>query len=441
MKRLSRRALAAIVFVLLILSAPLWLSSLQVFAAPNADVSSNPFEDASTFYILDAGWTTGNLAQRVLAVPQVLAWTPGQKDATWAAETGFIYGGFRDPETGHIYITEQRNTNHESLMNVTFAGDVLYANSSDWFMHLTVLDAANGEVVSRTVLDLPARNTSGAVLHPIGISGDTLYLMNYAYRNHLLAYDLRAGELTGDAWSLCEGGYITEAVFLAAEQDMKSADNQTASRVAALCVGRTSDTESTVTLTNLESKEQSSLDIPVLGKEEYQTGNGMFLANESLYVIESEAGVLVEINMDTLQIVQSSHYRDDLVDQQTSWVDDLIGWLGEQIVEPAAAKRWMAIIAVSPDGQWVAVDGGYANSEGKELFLIDLQTLKATESFELPRLPAQMIFGNDGNLLVLFDKRNAASPTPGVLLNVVTGEEQTVAAPTHGWVRGILPAN
>ncbi len=51
MKRLSRRVIAANVFVLLVLSAPLWLQSLQALAAPNADVNSNPFEDASAFYI------------------------------------------------------------------------------------------------------------------------------------------------------------------------------------------------------------------------------------------------------------------------------------------------------------------------------------------------------------------------------------------------------
>ena len=110
MKNLPRRVPAAILFVSLILSAPLWLPSLQALAAPTAGVNLNPFEYASAFYILDAGWTSGSLTQQVLAVPQVLAWTPGQKEAAWAAETGFIYGGFRDAETGRIYITEQRNT-------------------------------------------------------------------------------------------------------------------------------------------------------------------------------------------------------------------------------------------------------------------------------------------------------------------------------------------
>jgi len=432
MKNLPRRVPAAILFVSLILSAPLWLPSLQALAAPTAGVNLNPFEYASAFYILDAGWTSGSLTQQVLAVPQVLAWTPGQKEAAWAAETGFIYGGFRDAETGRIYITEQRNTNYESLLNVTFAGDVLYANNSDWFMHLTTLDGDSGEVMDRTMIDMPAQNARGSALQPIGVSGKTLYLMNFAYGENLFAFDLVSQKLSEQSWSLCEHGYLVEAELISAP-----------TRVAALCVGHSSGTASAVTLTNLESNEQSSLKIPVLGTEEYQTSNGIFVANNALFAIDSEAGILVGIDMDTMQIAETSNYREGLAQQQSSWPDNLIGWLGEQIVRPAAAKRWMALTAVSPDGHWVIIDGGVSGGyeASKELLLVDLKTLKAVRSFELGKSPVQIEFGSDGNLLVMFNKRNVTSDTPGVLLDVATGEQQTVALPTHGWIRGIMPAN
>ena len=432
MKNLPRRMLAAILFVLLILSAPVWLPSLQALAAPVAGVNSNPFEDASAFYILDAGWTSGSLTQRVLAVPQVLAWTPGHKEAAWAAETGFIYGGFRDAETGRIYITEQRNINYESLLNVTFAGDVLYANNSDWFMHLTTLDGESGKVISRTLIDMTVQHTSGSSLQPVGINGETLYLMNFDYGKNLFAFALGSQQLSEQSWSLCEHGYLVEAEF-----------KTDPTRIAALCVGHSTGTSSAGTLTNLESSEQSSLEIPVLGTEEYQTGNGIFVANDALYAIDSEAGILVEIDMATMQITETSNYRKGLAQPQSSWLDDLIGWLGEQIVRTAAAKRWMALTAVSPDGRWLVVDGGFFASQGanEELLLIDLQTLKAVKSFALGKSPVEIEFGSDGDLLVLFDKRSVTSDIPGVLLDIPSGEKQAVALPTHGWIRGLMPAN
>ncbi len=433
MKSLPRRLPAAILFVLLILSAPVWLPGLQALAAPNLTAPNlNPIADESTFYILDAGWTTGNLMQRVIAVPQVLAWSPGPGEPWWARETGFIYGGFRDVESGRIYITEQRNANHESLLNVTFAGDVLYANSSDWFMYLTTLDGENGEVISRTMIDLPAQKASGAALQPLGVRGNILYLMNYAYRENLFAFDLGSQQFSGQSWSLCERGYLVEAELISDPV-----------RVAALCLGHSDGTASAVTLTNLETGEQSSLEIPVLGTEEYQTGNGIFVANDFLYAIDSEAGVLVEIDMGTMQVSQTSKYREGLAQSQSSVVDDWLAWLEEQIVGHAAAKRWMALTAVSPDGLWAIVDGGVSGDHeaGKELLLIDLHTLKAVQSFELVQAPVQIEFGNGQNLLVIFNKRNATSETPGVLLNVATGGQQSVALPTHGWIRGTMPAN
>ena len=432
MKNFIPRLIVAATLVLLLFSSPLWFPNLQALAAPDSHPDPNPFADTPGFYILDNGWTAGSLTQKVLAVPQVFSWSPGEDETNWVAETGFIYGGFHDLATGNIYITEQRNKDYESLLNVSFAGDVLYASSSDWGMYLTMLNGESGEVLNRVALDVPAQDASGASIHPIGISGNTLYLMNYAQGRNLFTYDLNAQQVAEGSWSLCENGYLVKAEFISEPV-----------QVAALCLGHDNGTGAAVTLTNLETDEQSSIVLPILGKEEYQTGNGMFVANGSLFAIDSEVGVLVKIDMDTMEIVQTSNYRDVLAQQKSSWMDDLLVWLGNQIVSPAAAKRFMSITAVSPDGRWLAVDGGaFAdNGASNRVLLVDLQTLQATQSFDLGRSPLQIEFATDTSLLVLFDKPGRTVATPGVFLDLGTGNQQDVAIPTHGWVHSILVAN
>jgi hypothetical protein len=431
MKEIPRFILAAVVLVMLILSLPLWLPGIQALAAPRADEASNPIKGPA-FYILDAGWTTGNLTQRVLAVPQVLAWSPGDEESTWSAETGFLYGGIHDQASGRIYITEQRNSSYESLLNITFAGDDLFSPNNDWSLYLTAMDSESGEIVSRVALDVPARDGSASGLHPIGANATTLFLMNYAAGKNLFAFDLAAQRMSEQSWSLCEHGYAMSIQFIPAP-----------ARVAALCGGHSAGTQSSVTLTRLETNEKKSLDLPALGKEEFQSGNGIFLANDWLYVIDSDAGWLVQIELATMEIVQTSNYGDGLANEQSNWLDEFLGWLGDQIVRPAAAKRWAALTAVSPDGEWLVVDSGFSVSQGAniDLLLVDLHTLMAVRRFELPRSPEQIAFGSDGSLLVLFGKPSAARPTPAVLLDITTAKTQDVSAPTHGWTRSVLPGD
>lgn len=432
MKNLITRLVIAATSVFLLLSSPLWFPNLQAFAAPVSNPDPNPFAETSDFYVLDNGWTAGSLNQKVLAVPQVFSWSPGEEQANWVSETGFIYGGLRDPETGNIYITEQRNKNYESLLNISFAGDVLYASSSDWGMYLTTLNGESGEVLNRVALDIPAQDASGASIRPIGISGDTLYLMNYARTKNMFAYDLNKQQMAEVNWSLCEKGYLVKAEFISEPV-----------RVAALCLGHDNGSGAAVTVTNLDTDEQNSIELPILGKEEYQTGNGMFIANGSLYAIDSEVGVIVQIDMDTMQIVQTSNYRDSLVQQKSSWTDNLFAWVADQIVSSASAKRFMSITAVSPDGRWLAVDGGaFAdNGASNQVLLVDLQTLQATQAFDLEKSPLQMEFAGNESLLVFFDKPGKTLATPGVLLNLNTANQQAIAIPTNGWVQSILVAN
>jgi hypothetical protein len=299
-------------------------------------------------------------------------------------------------------------------------------------MHLTTLDGESGEVLNRVALGIPAREASGASLHPVGISGSNLYLLNYASGRNLFAYDLKGQQLDEQSWSLCEEGYLIKAEFISEPI-----------RIAALCLGHDNGNGAAVTLTNLATDEQSSIVLPILGKEEYQTGNGMFVANGSLYAIDSEVGVILEIDMDSMQIVQTSNYRDALAQQETSWLDNLVVWFGNQLVQPVAAKRFMSITAVSPDGRWLAVDGGAFADSGasNQVLLVDLQTLQATRSFDLKRSPLQIVFAGNGSLLVLFDKPGRAVATPGVLLDLSNRIQQSVALPTHGWVQSVLVAD
>lgn len=428
MKNLSRPVLVALVLVLLLLSVPLWLPSLQTMAASD----SNPVKEVSTFYVFDGGWITGSAMQKVLAVPQVLSWSPGKEEVNWQFETGFISGGFRDPATDRIYITEQRSARQKSLLNLTFSGDAMYSGGKDWIMYLTILDGRSGKEISHEVINLSGRQAGGASLHPIGLSGDTLFLMNYSSGSYLFAYDLVTHNVGEQSLSLCEHGYLMQAELL-----------EEPTRVAALCMDYSEGMQSWVTMTDLEGNQQSTLEMPSLGKEGYETGNGIFVANGKLFAVDTDAGALVEIDMDTMQVANTSHYRDGLDQGQSSLLDDVISWLSKQIVSPAAAKRWMALTAVSPDGRWLVVDGGLGASQGtsKDLILVDLQTLQATRSFEINQTPMLVVFARDGKLLVLFDKRSLAANTSGVLLDVTTAEQQTVSIPTHGWIREIIPAD
>jgi hypothetical protein len=297
-------------------------------------------------------------------------------------------------------------------------------------MYLTSLVADSGDVIDRMLIDLPARSTTGASLHPIAVDGSTLYLMNYAYRDNLLAFDLNSKQFNEQTWSLCEQGYIIETEVFTNPL-----------RIAALCVGHENGTGSAITLTELTSEKQRSLELPMFGTEEYQTGNGIFSANGNLFALDSEAGVIVSIDIVTMQVALTSNYRDDLA-QQTSWLDGMLNWMVEQIVQPAAAKRLSALTAVSPDGRWLVVDNSQLGSHesGREILLIDLQELEVKQTFELSKPPVHLTYSANNQVLAVFDKPSITANTPGVLLDLTTGEQQQVSLPTHGWILNLFPA-
>ena len=209
MNKSLRNLLIAGLLVAALFSIPLWTPELlakNVIAPESLGNSENLFSESDPIILLDAGWITGNNTQRVLAVPQVMAWDVGQAEALWVTETGFLFGAISDPENQLIYVTEQRSVEKESLLDMTFEADMLYQpNNRIWEVYLTTINQQTGEVVDRQSLaDLPVHTYEGADLYPIGLDGKMLYLMNYAAKNNLFAYDLKTHQFGTETWSMCE---------------------------------------------------------------------------------------------------------------------------------------------------------------------------------------------------------------------------------------------
>ena len=278
------------------------------------------------------------------------------------------------------------------------------------------------------LVDLPVHTYEGADLYPIGLDGEMLYLMNYAAKNNLFAYDLKTHQFGTETWSMCEKGYAMKVVF---DEEFTS--------VIALCANYETAPQSGVTVTKLNSGEQRSLELAPLGEEDYQTGNGLVLGSaNTVYVVDTDAGAFAKLDLQTTQIVQTVNYGDTL--QESSLCQRLLTWLIEMGAHPAHAKRWMAVSALSPDGRWLAVDGGIGLNSGVNvsLILIDLQTLQGSQKVELNGTPSQMLFSDDGSLLVFFEKSSMASPMAGVVYDLVSETQTSFRIPMHGWLRGVV---
>ena len=433
MNKSLRNLLIAGLLVAALFSIPLWIPELLAknAIAPEAlGNSENPVSETDPIILLDAGWITGNNTQRVLAVPQVMAWDVGQAEALWATETGFLFGAISDPENQLIYVTEQRSVEKESLLDMTFEADVLYQpNNRIWEVYLTTINQQTGEVVDRQSLaDLPVHTYEGADLYPIGLDGKMLYLMNYAAKNNLFAYDLKTHQFGTETWSMCEKGYAMKVVF---DEEFTS--------VIALCANYETAPQSGVTVTKLNSGEQRSLELAPLGEEDYQTGNGLVLGPaNTVYVVDTDAGAFAKLDLQTTQIVQTVNYGDTL--QESSLGQRLLTWLIEMGAHPAHAKRWMAVSALSPDGRWLAVDGGIGLNSGVNvsLILIDLQTLQGSQKVELNGTPSQMLFSDNGSLPVFFEKSSMASPLAGIVYDLASETQTSFRIPMHGWLRGVV---
>lgn len=431
MNKNLRAILFAILLVLALFSLPLWLPGLlvnQVAAQQNVNLHS-----AGSVILLDGGWTTGETTQRVLAMPQVIAWVPSQPDAAWATETGFLYGGLPSADGNQLYVLEHRKLGEDIVLNMEISESEMFRPNKDWGIFLTALDPNDGRVLSRQqLLDPPNQNYGDVSLFPLALDGKILYLMNYGMRNNVLAYNLESKQFEEQTWSTCERGYLMRAEFIA-----------DANSVAALCTDYNEKPKSWVTITSFDSGESQSGEIPALSDQEFETGNGLVLSSDGqLYLLDTDAGVLVEINIQTLQLGETVNYRQAL-GEQSSLGERFVAWLLRLGAQPAAAKRWMALSALSPDGRWLAVDGGMNDivaNEGKpSVLLIDMQTLQATQAIGLNSTPSILTFTTDDKLLLFFEKGNLNQPTRGVILDLSSGTQASFSIQMHGWLRSVIP--
>lgn len=423
MKRFSHRLLASIVLVGIVLSAPFWVPAIQALAAQTAfaaPLAANP-NDSSLFYMFDAGYFTGDDTQTVVASPQVFAWSVNHEGAHWSVETGFLMGSLLDAEGGRIFITEQRNVEHESLTGLVYAADSTYPPGETWPVFLTVLDSNTGKVLSRdSLLDLQV-DQNGYYLYPLGVNGNRLYLSNYSSFRNLLIYDLETGTANYDFWNLCEQGYVMQTLYLP-EVDS----------VAALC-------DQGLTLTDMQTGEQRSVKIPQMGSEEFETGNGLFVANGTLHVIDTNGGTMYTVNPSSMQLSTVIDYHANLQEREADIWERALAWIGEQIAGSASAKRWMALTAVSPDGRWLAVDGGIASGNTfQRVLLVDLQGRQDTQVFKLGGSPSRLAFGANGDLLVVFEGYANGTSARGALLDLSTGESAPVTIGIRGWLQNLI---
>jgi hypothetical protein len=420
MKRFPGKLILAVGVVLAILSVPFWIPSLQAMAAEQPASDANPFETASSYYIFDSGYFTGETLQTVQSAPQVFAWSGGDS-ADWSAETGFIMGSLLDEEGGRIFVTEQRNVNVDSLAGFAYPADSTYPPSDTWPVYLSVLDAETGEVTYHQRLDDLAVGPTGYYLHPIGVEGDVVYLVNYDAIRNLHSYDMSTNTAGEEFWDVCPAGYMMETIFLSEP-----------ARVAALC-------DQGVTITDITTGEQQTVKVPQLGPGEYETGNGMFVANGELYVVDSNGGVMLTVDTETMQLSKIIDYRASLAKEESNLLGDALAWLSDQIAGRAQAKRWMAITSVSADERWLAIDGGIFGPAGiRDILVVDLHGEQATRAYKLGGSPAQLAFGADGNLLAVFES-GAMRKNDGVLLHIDSGETMAINVPANGWLENLIP--
>ncbi len=430
MKKKLRILLLAGLAVLALFSLPMWLPGLLVNSAM-AQGGANPANEGAVI-LLDGGWFTGQTQFEVTAVPQVLSWVPGRDSATWATETGFIYGGLVSGE--RVYVVEHRKIGVSSLRNLKLTESELYGANKDWAVFVTVLDSGNGHVISwQQMPEPPVKNPTDMSLYPIAVRGNRLYLMNYAMRNNLFAYNLSTGKFDEQVWSGCEKGYLLRAAYL-----------ESANSVAALCTDYNEKPVSWVTVTALSTGESSSVEIPALGDQDYETGNALLVTPRGeVYVIDTDAGVAVEINTVTMKLGEPIQYMAGLPEQESGLQQRFSDWLLGLGAQPAYAKRWMGLSAFSPDGRWLALDSGLgnmaANSSKPGVVILDAQTMQAAQLIEIDSMPSALAFSEAGQLLVFFEKNSSPAPLRGVMIDIESGVQSSLSLQIHGWLAGVIP--
>jgi hypothetical protein len=418
--------IGASLLIVLLLSLPFWVPATRSLASEIAPGDLDSIAAAvGPMFIWDSGWITGSMTQRVLEMPRIMAFN-GLDEPIWVTETGFPFGSFYDQASNRLFLIEQRGTEEKIEKGLTFDSERLYPPSKNWPLFLTILDTRNGKEISSTQLDAPfviwANNSIG---RPVALRGDLLYIMTYGSGTNLLIFDLKQKSFLDEGLKLCEAGYPTQVHY----------SNELESTVT-LCTDFSTGMDNAVTVTSLRDGLQRSVELPQFGKEEYMSGNAMVLGlNQVAYVLETDAKMIAEIDLIQMSIIREATYAENLTEQETGFVQRAVAWLLEQSARSASAKRWMGITAISPDGRWLAVDGGFGpNHAPRNVYLIDLETLQAERELELAGSPASMVFANDSQLIVFLEKSNFGRDTQAIVFDLFNNGQATVQIPTHSGV-------
>jgi hypothetical protein len=425
MSRILRVGLSATLFLLVVLSVPLWLPSIRLPAqepvvtqldslgfttqsspTPAAISGNGPVSaadlDLPQMTILDAGWLAGAGTNAWwLRPPAILRWDPTGDAIVWHREVGAM---------AELHADDNR----------------LYLVEPD---RLTILDAHSGEALSQAALkEAPSAGPNVRSPLPISRQGDRLYLRNNAWQGNLFYLNLetfRFGERTGN---LCERGTPWDTKYLPQDDSFVT-----------LCLDLSTGMNVALTRLSLADGSMNSVEMPTLGDEDYMVGNGLAVTpGGTAYVVDSDAGSVAEIDLDALHILRVAHYRPQPT--QASWTKRGLVWLSNLAAQPAHAKRWMSRPAVSQDGRYLVVDGGFSfgGGETKTAWLLDLKSLEPVAEIKLPRSPNGFHFVGAHALLVVLQREMPDGAQAFVVdLNDLRGH--TLDLPASGNVRQVFP--
>jgi hypothetical protein len=413
MNKWIRLVFAALALLIVFFSMPFWLPG--AVASIGGEIQAKPVNPAvgsSPILLTDTGWMTGTTTMRVQSAPQMIAWLPGQAEPAWATETGFSYGGFYDSASGRLFLIEQRNADVTTLLDLDIPERVLYPPNAQWPLFLTELDVETGSVVSTVQLDTDfVYSPNGGIGRPVALVGETLYIMKYGSINNLTAFDLNTQEFGEESRELCDNSYPMHVSFVSE-----------LNAFVTLCMDYTTGMDSSLVLTPLNG-EQIVLDLPLLGDEEYMSGNGLVVVGATAYVIDSDARGITEVDLVSMSTVRSVNYIENL-SAESNLGEQFVAWLLDQSAGVAHAKRWFAMPALSPDGRTLVVDSGMGLSGGQadSVYVIDLEMLQATQELELKGYPTSMTFGQDG-LLYVFLQTASHHPVKVQAIDIASGAQ------------------
>jgi hypothetical protein len=414
----------AVLLLLALISLPFWLRGHQntverTAEKPNKTVVDMPSRahgpasrlpnlslvalELPKITLLDAGWITeGSTMQQIVHPSSVLRWVPAQSAVDWRLETGPITGSYVDDE-GRLYLMEKYD--------------------------LTILNTQSGEVLSRHQLkNIPASISNAGLPVPIGRQGKLLYLRNNATRDNLFTYDLQTGMFGEEHWTLSERGYPFDSVYLPQKNEFVT-----------FCIDFATGTQGILIRLSMENRTSASVEVPVLGADEYMVGNGFALGPaDTAYVVDSDAGALVEIDLDSMQILRQANYRQ--AGMGKGLVSRTISWLFNLAASPARAKRWMSQPAVSPNGSHLVVDGGFGIGGGvtTSAWLIGLENLVPVKEIKLPSSPQAFHFTNN-NLLYILLETEMPGGSQVLVYDLISQGSQILDLPSPGRVLQMFP--